>query len=170
MVHTDILLEQWRECLLGGVCLASQKKQGTIYVTVRSPKHVEKMLKIYSDVENTPKMTIETKTIFDKHDLLPKLYYDKQADADHGIKVIVTGNILPFLGFLQDEELFNGKVEMITRLSSTCRAISLSTTSKKASLISARNGAGTLWKAAACLAATLPVLDLPQMPASDEMC
>ena len=91
--------------------MASSKKASTLYATVRSPKHVEKLLRIYEDVENTPSMTIDTKSIFDKHNLLPKakLYYEHQTDNDE-IKVIVTGNITPLFGFLQDEEFFDGKV------------------------------------------------------------
>ena len=91
--------------------MTSTKKPGTVYATVRSPKHVGKLLDIYAEVEGLPKATIEDNTtIFDKHDLLPKLFFEKQTDPD-GDKIIVLGSIKPFIGFLQDEELFGGEID-----------------------------------------------------------
>ena len=105
----ETLLEQWRSALLGGICLASTKKPDTIYATVRSPKHVDKLLAIYSEVEGVGKVNIDT-GMFYKHNMLPKLFFEKQTDAD-GEKVIVTGCILPLTGFLTNEELFAAEMD-----------------------------------------------------------
>ena len=106
----EILLEHWRSALLGGICLASTKKPDTIYATVRSPKHVEKLLAIYSEVEGVGKVNMDNNTMFYKHNMLPKLFFEKQTDAD-GEKVIVTGCILPLTGFLTNEELFAAEMD-----------------------------------------------------------
>ena len=91
------------------LCLASTKKPDTIYATVRSPKHVDKLLAIYSEVEGVGKVNIDT-GMFYKHNMLPKLFFEKQTDAD-GEKVIVTGCILPLTGFLTNEELFAAEMD-----------------------------------------------------------
>ena len=71
---------------------------------------VDKLLAIYCEVEGVGKVHIDNKTMFDKHNMLPKLFFEKQTDPD-GDKIIVLGSIKPFIGFLQDEELFGGEID-----------------------------------------------------------
>ena len=91
--------------MLDGACFVSSKNNSIVMGTVRSPKHVEKQLKILAQVENKPILEVAAEDFFKKYHALPTLRYSVDQD-----KVVVTGDTKFLAGFLESVA-FEAKAE-----------------------------------------------------------